>query len=357
MLQKIKAYYEANRETLMTLFSSKIKASLAGLLATTVLLGTLVYAIHTIRVSDGKDTYVVTTVTESVQSATELIAKSEDYEITKLVKGLYRTDVTISYNFNVFVTVGNETVSGQASSGYVKDILTKLNIPFDEFDIINPSLDTYIIDETYIDIVDIEYRTEAFDEQIPYGEETVYSDQYYTTTQKVIEGSYGINRATYTVTYVNGVPQNKVYLGSTLVTLPTPKTTIIGTTTPDDAAKYSTISTLKVPDDLVLDVNGIPVNYSKCETLRATAYTHTGSRCATLVWPQPGYVAVDPKKIPYGTRMYIVSADGKYVYGYAIAADTGGFIYGGRTDMDLFLDTEEQCVNFGRRKIKVYFLD
>jgi 3D (Asp-Asp-Asp) domain-containing protein len=77
---------------------------------------------------------------------------------------------------------------------------------------------------------------------------------------------------------------------------------------------------------------------------------------ATGKYPKPGYVAVDPKEIPYGTKMYIVSADGQYVYGYAIAADTGGFIHGTRADMDLFLDSEQQCVQFGRRDIIVYFV-
>ena len=36
-----------------------------------------------------------------------------------------------------------------------------------------------------------------------------------------------------------------------------------------------------------------------------------------------GVIAVDPTVIPYGTKMYIESADGKYIYGYAIAGDCG----------------------------------
>jgi 3D (Asp-Asp-Asp) domain-containing protein len=106
----------------------------------------------------------------------------------------------------------------------------------------------------------------------------------------------------------------------------------------------------------LLDENGKPIKYLSKTTLRATAYTHTGNKMATGKYPTPGYVAVDPKEIPYGTKMYIVSADGKYVYGYAIAADTGGFIHDTRADMDLFLDTEAQCVQFGRRDIVVYFV-
>jgi 3D (Asp-Asp-Asp) domain-containing protein len=105
-----------------------------------------------------------------------------------------------------------------------------------------------------------------------------------------------------------------------------------------------------------LDENGIPVNYKSSKRVQATAYTHTGNKCSTGVWPKPGYIAVDPKVIPYGTKMYIVSADGKYVYGYAIAADTGGFIKKRPTNVDLFMHTESACRKFGRRDVIIYFL-
>ena len=54
--------------------------------------------------------------------------------------------------------------------------------------------------------------------------------------------------------------------------------------------------------------------------------------------------------------MYIVSADGKRVYGYCIAADTGGFINSTDWTVDLYMDTEQECVNWGRRDIIIYIL-
>jgi len=67
-------------------------------------------------------------------------------------------------------------------------------------------------------------------------------------------------------------------------------------------------------------------------------------------------VAVNPKQIPYGTKLYIVSHDGKYVYGYAIAADTGGFAKKGRITTDLFFHTSRECYNFGVRSVRIYVL-
>ncbi|MDD3776080.1 MAG: 3D domain-containing protein [Actinomycetota bacterium] len=62
-----------------------------------------------------------------------------------------------------------------------------------------------------------------------------------------------------------------------------------------------------------------------------------------------GIVAVDPKVIPLGTRLYIPG------YGEALAADTGGWVKGDR--IDLGFESLEECYRFGRRKIKVYLVE
>jgi len=87
----------------------------------------------------------------------------------------------------------------------------------------------------------------------------------------------------------------------------------------------------------------------------ATAYFGGGgglngnSITATGLRARKGLVAVDPKVIRLGTKLYI---DG---YGCAIAADTGGWIKGNR--IDLCFDTLEECYRFGRKKIYVYLAE
>ena len=65
---------------------------------------------------------------------------------------------------------------------------------------------------------------------------------------------------------------------------------------------------------------------------------------------------MDPELIPYGTELYIVSPDGSYVYGYAIAGDTGGGVRSGALIADLFMETYEECVQYGKRTMNVYVL-
>ncbi|MDD3520639.1 MAG: 3D domain-containing protein [Actinomycetota bacterium] len=62
-----------------------------------------------------------------------------------------------------------------------------------------------------------------------------------------------------------------------------------------------------------------------------------------------GIVAVDPRVIPLGTKLYIPG------YGEALAADTGGWVKGNR--IDLVFESLEECYRFGRRRLKVYLVE
>lgn len=116
------------------------------------------------------------------------------------------------------------------------------------------------------------------------------------------------------------------------------------------------ISELDIPEDLNLDENGIPENYAYCVEAKATAYTGDPATASGRT-PMPGHIAVDPKEYPYGTELYVVSADGKYIYGYCVAADTGGFVKMGNTDIDVYLDNEDMCDDWGNREVKIYVLN
>ena len=70
-----------------------------------------------------------------------------------------------------------------------------------------------------------------------------------------------------------------------------------------------------------------------------------------------GVVAVDPEIIPYGTKMYVASPDGKIVYGYGVAGDTGGACMAGDIIADLCYDTLEECSIIGRRQMVLYILE
>jgi 3D (Asp-Asp-Asp) domain-containing protein len=83
----------------------------------------------------------------------------------------------------------------------------------------------------------------------------------------------------------------------------------------------------------------------------ATAYTADCAGCGgTTRYGRAGHgiVAVDPRVIPMGTRLFIPG------YGFAIAGDTGGDIRGDR--IDLGFDSDREAMLFGRRDVTVYRL-
>lgn len=69
--------------------------------------------------------------------------------------------------------------------------------------------------------------------------------------------------------------------------------------------------------------------------------TSTGTK------PRHGVIAVNPKVIPYGTRLYIEG------YGWGVAEDTGGAIRRRDDLIDLFFQTHDEACKWGRRKVKV----
>ena len=84
----------------------------------------------------------------------------------------------------------------------------------------------------------------------------------------------------------------------------------------------------------------------------ATAYTADCAGCGGMTAlgrrAGKGIVAVDPRVIPIGTRLFIPG------YGFAVAGDTGGDIVGNR--IDLGFDSWREAMLFGRRDVKVYRL-
>ncbi len=99
--------------------------------------------------------------------------------------------------------------------------------------------------------------------------------------------------------------------------------------------------------------DGTEYNYSYYIDVVATAYTHTGdpTYCGTVA--EVGVIAVDPRYIPLRSNVYVIGNYGDY--GVCRAEDIGGGIK--RARIDVFLDTEEECVIFGRRNMRCYVLE
>ncbi len=217
------------------------------------------------------------------------------------------------------------------------EALTESGIIAGPDDKVYPPLTSPVKDGLKARIVRIEVKTVSFDE--PISKQTIRKpsatvrNSYGTISDP---GEDGIRKATYRVTYADGKKVLKELVSSTIT-------------------KPSRPRVILFPAGSRLPSRGF---YSrKVMVMQATAYDPGPASCgkwadgrtATGMRAGHGVVAVDPKVIKLGTRLYIEG------YGFAVAGDVGGAIKGNR--IDLGCDTRRTALNFGRRKVVVHIID
>lgn len=239
----------------------------------------------------------------------------------------------------ILVTNGNEE-NYEYFPAKCADFLVYVGISAEEIDYINVSKEAMLFDNMIIDIATVEYEYITVNEEISYGYDITDVDTVPKGDINIIsEGVPGEKTVTYCQKKVDGVVADVVIEEEQILSLPingTAERGIGGTVTASDGTVYK---------------------YSYKRLMEATAYTYVPGKTtwttATGAKLDKGIVAVDPKEIPMHTKMYIASST--FEYGYGVAEDTGGAIKG--NIIDLAFLTVDECINFGRRNIWVYFLE
>lgn len=167
----------------------------------------------------------------------------------------------------------------------------------------------------------------------------------------VFPGQDGELRCTVDADYVNGICVGKRYAAQEIITEVQDRVVAVGVqeTAADD---------FQISGGYIRLPTGEPITYTRTAAMTASAYTHTDlfrSKVTALGTPvHLGTVAVDPARIPLGTRMLIAASDGSWFYGLARAEDTLVGTEG--TDLALYFPTTAQCMDFSPRTCTVYFL-
>ena len=108
---------------------------------------------------------------------------------------------------------------------------------------------------------------------------------------------------------------------------------------------------LEYTDVIQVEATAYCACYKCCGKYPSNKYygiTKTGTRAKV------GTIAVDPKVIPMGTKMYIEGLYGAKNYGLGKAEDIGGAIKG--KIIDLYFDTHSETIQWGRQQVNVYIL-
>lgn len=254
----------------------------------------------------------------------------------------------------VTIDNGGQVISIGTQGETVEELLTRLNISVDPQTTVSVDLQEQTCDGMKIVISRTTYATETYTQTIPYESTQLNSTELVQGQQLLLTaGSDGEMLCTAQVTYVNGVETARTVLSSQVTKAPVDELVAVGT-----AEETPAYGELVIGDGIITTETGEVYTFTDSMDVVATAYSHMDAGCGTITatgttvhW---GTVAVDPDLIPYGTRMFIVTSDGRYVYGVATAEDCGGAIQGNR--VDLYMPTLEQCYAFGRRTCTIYFL-
>lgn len=182
----------------------------------------------------------------------------------------------------------------------------------------------------------------CFDPMLPAG-----------TEQVLREGKNGELRCRAEVTYRGSKEILRRVLEENVIQQPVDGVVAVGT---GQGLEEPDLQALPVAGNGILELpTGEILTYSDVLTSLATAYCDKGLT-ATGTQARVGAIAVDPDCIPYGTRMFIVTLDGEYIYGIATAEDCGSKEYIHDTRIDLHFDTYAECRQFGARWCRVYIL-
>jgi len=219
----------------------------------------------------------------------------------------------------------------QTMASTVGQLLVQQQIALTDTEYLNVEKSAPIVSNLKIVITHQRKSVDVATRSIPFNTVRKADDNAYKNEERVVSaGQTGEEQITTTTVYRNGKQIDQT-VANEMVRQPTDKIIAFGT------------------QDRPVTVASRSESFLSAHTISvvATGYV-AGGRTATGAPAEYGSVAVDPRVIPLGTKLYIKG------YGNGIADDVGGAIQGDR--IDLCFNSEKQAEEFGRQSITVYIV-
>lgn len=293
-------------------------------------------------------------------------------EDTKLSEGLR---IVIHRFKPIRVTVNEKVIEIYERNLTAAEILRKAGVTIGGSDQVSVSMDRVIKSGEQIVVSKEEKIVIMVDREVPFKNTTVKTNNLDPGERRIEQyGVMGKVRDYYEITKQGGMEVSRALVRTETVNEPVEQIMQVGpayvkkTSTQLASAQSGTGSTKSNSSSGGLIVSRSKnFSYKTSYIMIATAYdlsfASTGKNpgmpgygiTASGTQARVGAIAVDPSVIPLGTKLYIEYADGSGGYGYATAEDTGSAIKGYR--IDLFFNTYQECINFGRKRVIVYVLE
>lgn len=300
---------------------------------------------------DGKEKKITTfrANLKDALSANSIVVGPKDKTTPGLDSKINNKDkIYIKKAVNVEVNVDGKKLAIKSAENDIETMLTQEGIKINEYDKVSPSKEEQLKDGLEIAITRVETKIIKESKSIDYATVVKKNNDLEEGRKKVIqEGKSGEKVTTTRVVYENGKEVSKKVISEVVTKKPVEKVVAMGTL------------------GVYTPSRGVNIRYSNIMKMRATAYTadyaSTGkgpgdygygiTATGTVARRNHGgysSIAVDPRVIPLGTKVYVEG------YGYAIAEDTGGAIKGDK--IDVFFDGNNEVYNWGVKWVNVYIL-
>lgn len=241
--------------------------------------------------------------------------------------------VEIRSEQKIILIADNQKTEFTSVAATVGEVLAEKKVVVRGEDIITPDVEQKITGDTEIRVTRVVSKTEEKRAVLPYCTESVQDTSIPRGITKTVKsGHNGEEIQKWTVIYHDGQESSRQLLEKQSISKPQNAVIHVGT------GQGNTVSR-----------GGQTFRYRQAIDVVASAYTYTGRNTACGVSPSYGVVAVDPKVIPLGTRLYIEG------YGFATALDTGGAIRGNR--IDVFLESYGAARNWGVKRVRTYIVE
>ncbi len=235
----------------------------------------------------------------------------------------------------------------------VRTLLNAAGVTLADEDKVEPGLSRMLGDRDSATVTRIKHVEYTETVSIPASSEIKLTPLLRAGRQKELNQSSkrnGEKVLTYRDEYVNGVLTKHETVSEKVTRQPVPSLTLQGA-----SVSMSAINGAKYTDIMI--AGNAPTSYERLITGYCTAYNFKkGCWGASGMYLSQGFVAVDPEVIPYGSLLYITNSDGSFVYGWAIAADFCEAASWGWISADLFFDTYEESVLFGKHTMNIYIV-
>lgn len=261
-----------------------------------------------------------------------------------------RLDILRAYT--VPVTADGTTQEIITTGATAAELLAQAGLTWTEDDILSCAPGEQVPEGETLTLQRVSYVDYTQNEVIPTELEEIPSSLFYRRPENTVtvqQGSDGLDTVSYRETWVDGAWTGTEETGrETQIGMVPTVQKIYGEQVP--------VSQFVGPE--IVDgapAEGVAEVYTG---QRSTGYsasaTAKGASGRRLTY---GTVAINPSIVPYGSLMYITSDDGKFVYGYAYAADTGTAMMTGHAFIDLYYETYDESVDNAVIPVTVYVLD